>query len=100
MAEICLTLLCPRGTEEKVLDVILSLPETTLLTSAPRMVHGLSSSELDAAEQVLGGARATEIQVLLMESARTGVLEELRQSFRGSGIRYWLTRVTDFGALT
>lgn len=99
MADLCLTLLCPRGIEEKMVDVLLAFPEMTILTSAAKTVHGLHPRELDSAEQVLGGARATEVQVLLAEDRSAGVLDELRQRFRGSGVRYWTTKIQSAGEL-
>ena len=80
-----------------MLDVLLAFPETTILASAAKTVHGLHPRELDSAEQVLGGARATEIQVLLAQDTSAGILDELRQRFRGSGIRYWMTKIQSAG---
>ena len=97
MTDLCLTLLCPSGIEEKMVDVLLAFPETTVLTSAAKTLHGLHPRELDSAEQVLGGARATEIQVLLAEDTSARVLDELRRRFQGSGIRYWMTKIQSAG---
>lgn len=100
MAELCLTLLCPRGTEEKMLDTLLEFEETTILTSAGKTVHGLHPRDLDSAEQVLGGARSTEIQVLLERGASATILDELRKRFKGSGVRYWTSPIEAAGELS
>lgn len=100
MPDLYMTLLCPKGTEEKMVDVLLSLTETTILTSAAKTLHGLHPRELDSAEQVLGGARATEIQVLLAHDASARVVEALSQRFRGSGVRYWMTEIHSLGEFT
>lgn len=99
MSDLCLTLLCPRGTEEKVMDVLLASPGTTLFTSATCSIHGLPSHDLDATEQVLGGARSIRVQALLTQTERPAVLELLRGHFRGAGLRYWVTPVLESGEI-
>ncbi|MEO8137864.1 MAG: DUF3240 family protein, partial [Betaproteobacteria bacterium] len=62
MAELCLTLLCPPAVEEKLLDLLLMLPNAVVFTSTPAAIHGLAVGTLDRTEQVLGRALGTQIQ--------------------------------------
>lgn len=99
MSEYCLTLLCPPGLEEKLLDLLLMSPEAAVFTSAPAAAHGLAFGRLSPAEQVLGRALATQIQVLLAGNAKDAVLAAIRQEFAGVGVRYWVTPIIDMGEL-
>lgn len=97
MSELCLTLLCPPALEERVLDALLMTPEIAVFTSAPAAAHGLGHARLNANEQVLGLAVMTQVQALLTEADRAGVLAALKAGFAGSGLRYWLTPVVEAG---
>ena len=99
MSELCLTLLCPPAIEEKLLDLLLMLPNATVFTSTPTAAHGLDHQHLDQMEQVLGRARATAIQVIIAAAAKAALLETLRRQFAGAGLRYWLTPVTEAGEI-
>lgn len=97
MPELCLTLLCPPALEERVLDTLLLMPEVPVFTSTATAAHGLGHERLSAAEQVLGLAAMTQVQVFLDETERAGVLAALRRDFAGGGLRYWLTPVIEAG---
>ena len=98
MSDLCLTLLCPPGAEEKLLDhLLLSSDIVKVFTSTTTAAHGLSHENLDQAEQVLGRARATAIQVILAASDKTALLDTIRRQFAGTGMRYWLTTVVEAG---
>ena len=99
MSELCLTLLCPPAIEEKLLDLLLLSPNATVFTSAPIAAHGLAHENLDQTEQVMGRARATEIQVLIAAADKTTLLEHIRQQFAGTGLRYWVTTVVEAGEI-
>ncbi len=99
MVELCLTLLCPPALEEKLLDLLLMSPEATVFTSAPVAAHGLAFGRLSASEQVLGRAQATQVQVLLAEAHKDAVLAAVQMQFSGTGLRYWLTPVSEAGAI-
>ncbi len=100
MSELCLTLLCPPAIEEKLLDVLLMLPNTTIFTSSAISAHGLVAGNLSQAEQVMGRASATEIKVIFAATEKTVLLEHIRQQFAGVGLHYWLTTVIEAGELT
>lgn len=99
MSELCLTLLCPPAVEEKLLDLLLMLPNTTVFTSTATAAHGLAHEYLDQTEQVLGRARATEVQVIFAAADKAALLEALRQQFSGAGLRYWVTTVVEAGEI-
>lgn len=99
MSDCCLTLLCPPGLEEKLLDLLLMSPDTAVFTSAKTAAHGLAFGQLSSTEQVLGRASATQIQVLLAEKDRESMLAAIRQGFAGVGVRYWITEVIEMGEL-
>ena len=99
MSELCLTLLCPPATEEKLLDLLLMQPNTTVFTSTPTAAHGLDHHHLDQTEQVLGRARATEIQVIFAATDKAALLDALRLQFADAGLRYWITTVVETGEI-
>lgn len=99
MSELCLTLLCPPAVEEKLLDLLLMLPNTTIFTSTPTAAHGLVVGNLSQTEQVMGRAHATEIQVIFAAADKSALLEHIRQQLAGAGLRYWLTTVIEAGEI-
>lgn len=99
MSELCLNLLCPPAIEEKLLDLLLMLPNATVFTSTPTAAHGLAHERLGQMEQVLGRACATEVQVIIAEAEKAALLETLRQQFAGAGLRYWLSPVIEAGEI-
>jgi hypothetical protein len=99
MSELCLTLLCPPAVEEKLLDLLLMLPNTTVFTSTPTAAHGLVAGNLSQTEQVMGRAHATEVQVIFAAAEKLTLLERIRQQFAGAGLRYWLTPVVEAGEI-
>lgn len=100
MSELCLTLLCPPAVEEKLLDLLLMLPNTTVFTSTATAAHGLAHENLDQMEQVLGRAIATQVQVLLAAKDKEALLDTIQQQFAGTGMRYWLAPILEQGAFT
>lgn len=100
MSELCLTLLCPPAVEEKLLDLLLLLPGTTVFTSAPTAAHGLAFGSLNQTEQVLGRAFATQVQVIVPSADKVALLASIQAQFAGAGLRYWMTAVTEAGEFT
>ncbi len=99
MSELCLTLLCPPAIEERMLDLLLMLPGRTVFTSTATAAHGLANDNLDQTEQVLGRARATQVQMILAATDKAALLEALRREFAGAGLRYWVTTVVETGEI-
>lgn len=98
MTELCLTLLCPPTLEEKLLDTLLLSPQAAVFTSTPTAAHGSAAGQLSPAEQVLGRAVATQVQVLLAATDKEALLNTIQQQFAGTGMRYWLTPILEQGA--
>lgn len=99
MSDISLTLLCPASLEEKLLDTLLMNADIQVFTSAPIAAHGLSFGALNAQEQVRGRAAAIRVEVLLPIVAKAAVLDTLREQLFGTGLRYWITPVTEAGII-
>ena len=97
MTDLCLTLLCPPAVEEKLLDTLLMLSEAVVFTSTPTAAHGLAMGRLSQAEQVMGRAEATEVQVIFPAEDKDQLLGQLRIQLVGAGLRYWLTPVVEAG---
>jgi len=99
MSELCLTLLCPPEVEEKLIDLLLLMPNARVFSSTARSAHGMSEEYMDEKEQVLGWTRTTEVRALITADEQTALLETLRQQFSGVGIRYWTMPVVDSGVI-
>lgn len=99
MIDCCLTVLCPPMQEERLLDLLLMSPGSEIFTSAPVSAHGVSSGHLSASEQVMGRARATQVQVLIAQQAKDALLGEIRDLFPGVHLRYWVTPVLEAGKI-
>lgn len=97
MSELCLTLLCPPTLEEKLLDTLLLSPQAAVFTSTPTAAHGSAAGQLSPAEQVLGRAVATQVQVLLAATDKETLLNTIQQQFAGTGMRYWLAPILEQG---
>jgi hypothetical protein len=99
MSELCITLLCPRAVEEKLLDLLLMSPNLTVFTSSATSAHGMNHAALGQTEQVLGRAHALQVQAIFSTTDKTLLLEALRQQFAGVGLRYWVTPVIEAGEI-
>lgn len=97
MTELCLLLLAPRALEEKLLDFLLSTPGLGACVSQPASRFGLDPALLNPREQVLGQGDALLAQVFVDAPQRDSLIAELREHFRGSGLRYWLLPVVARG---
>jgi len=97
MPEFCLTLLGPAHIEEKLLDVLLLAPGAPIFTSAPVAAHGIAHEHLDQSEQVLGRARAVQVQALVTADQKDALLADLRRQFAGTGLRFWSTPLAEAG---
>ena len=99
MPDLCLTLLCPPAIEEKLLDLLLMLPSTTVFTSTATAAHGLVAGNLSQTEQVMGRAHATEIKVLFAAADKAALLDAIRRELAGAGVRYWVTTLVEAGEI-
>ena len=99
MSDVCLTLLGSPEVEEKLLDHLLMNPVAKTFTSQPAASHGGHLSGLDPREAVLGRSDAVLVHVLVGKDDAERLVEDLRQSVTGSGVRYWLTPLLAQGEL-
>jgi len=99
MTDCCLHLLCPQAVEERAVDLLLSLVDAGVFTSAPAHAHGFAHGRLNAAEQVSGRSEAGLIQLVLPGAQLQRVLDELQRELRGSGLRYWVSPLLSRGEL-
>jgi Protein of unknown function (DUF3240) len=97
MSELCLTVLCPPAAEEKLLDLLLLRPGVAVLTSIPAAAYGQGYGCLSQAEQVLGHAFATQVQVIVSIAEKQTLLDSLRTELAGAGLRFWLTPIIERG---
>jgi hypothetical protein len=99
VADLCLTVLCRPEIEEKLFDFLLLSPVVDRFSSLAAAAHGHGVDEMDQAEQVLGRARATMVQVLMRDESKAALLDALRSEFGGTRLRYWITPVAEAGEL-
>ena len=71
MPKHCLTLICSREIEEKLLDTLLTSVEGEVFTSSPTFSHGTAQGRLSSVEKVMGRSRSVQVQIITTD-------EELR----------------------
>lgn len=89
MSKYCLTLIGSPETEEKLVDTVLVTLDDAVFTSAPSFTHGMTQGRLSNAEQVMGRSRSVRLEIIVTEPELSSLLDVLRQSFHGTGLRYW-----------
>ncbi len=97
MSKFCLTLICAREIEEKLLDTLLTTVADELFTSTPTFSHGTAHGRLSSVEEVMGRSRSVQVQILTTEEEMAGLIALLQQRFKGTGLRYWATAVVAEG---
>ncbi len=89
MSKFCLTLICSREVEEKLLDTLLTNVEDEVFTSSPTFSHGTAQGRLSNVEKVMGRSRSVQVQIITTDEELASLTELLKQRFRGTGLRYW-----------
>lgn len=89
MSNFCLVLVCPPAIEEKLLDTLLVTAGDEVFTSTPTFSHGTAHGDMANLEQVMGRARSVRVEILVTEEEMAKLLEALRTSLAGTGLRYW-----------
>lgn len=89
MADLCLTLICPRAIEERLLDTLLATPGADVFSSTEVRSHGMPAGRLSAEEQVMGRSRSVQVQVLLAQGEADALIGVLRSEFASGGLRFW-----------
>ena len=99
MSDFCLVLICPRESEERVLDELLVVAGDAVIVSSPAARHGAHHGQLSNMEKVTGRGLATQIQVLLNEEGIGQLVARLKESFTGKRIQYWVIPAHSAGEL-
>jgi hypothetical protein len=94
MTKFCLTLICPREIEEKLLDTLLTEVSDEVFTSTPTFSHGTAQGRLSSIEKVMGRSRSVQVQIVTTDEERASLIELLKLRFRGTGLRYWATALS------
>jgi hypothetical protein len=96
----CLTLVCHKSLEERLVDHMLEHPEWVQGFTVTR-VEGHSQQENlpSVLEQVRGRSQRIEIRSVMNLEDAHALLAHLRTEERNPEIAYWITPVTDFGRL-
>lgn len=89
MSNFCLVLVCPPEIEEKLLDTLLVTAGDEIFTSTPTFSHGTAHGAMASVEQVMGRARSVKVEILVTEDEMKRLVEALRISLAGTGLRYW-----------
>jgi len=89
MSKFCLTLICSREVEEKLLDTLLTNVEGEIFTSTPTFSHGTAQGRLSNVEKVMGRSRSVQVQIVTTDDELASLTELLKQRFKGTGLRYW-----------
>ncbi len=96
----CLTLVCHRSMEERLVDHLLEHPDLVSGFSVGRIDGGSQKEVLPSMlEQVRGRSQRVEIRTVMnLEDARE-LIAHLKQSEPNHEVAYWLTPVLEFGRL-
>jgi hypothetical protein len=99
MSELCLlVLIAPPPLEEPLVDFLLE-QEAFSGFSLLRIDGSPAQGVLTLAEQVTGRKRQVMFQVHAELADARGLVTELRQSFRGAGLHYWITPLMEAGPI-
>ena len=97
MSKFCLTLICARELEERLLDTLLTNANDEAFTSTPTFSHGMAPGRLSNSEQVLGRSRSVQVQIVTTADELAALTELLKTEFKGTGLRYWASALTAEG---
>lgn len=97
MTKFCLTLICPREIEEKLLDTLLTEVDDEVFTSTPTFSHGTAQGRLSSVERVMGRSRSVQVQIVTIDEEVANLIELLKLRFKGTGLRYWATALSTEG---
>lgn len=92
MPEFLLVVCAPADLGEKLLDLLMEVFDSPF-EIGPAFTHGASHSQMQAAELVTGRTAAVQAQVLVTGVQLEELVSRLRTTMRGTGLRYWATRL-------
>ena len=96
----CLTLMCHKSMEERLVDYLLEHPELVTGFSISRIDGNSQSEELRTmSEQVRGRSRRIEISVVMNLDDAQALLTRLKKDEPNHEVAYWITPVLEFGRL-
>jgi hypothetical protein len=93
-----LTIIAPPLMEEELIDWLLTQPNITGFTSQAASGHG-SGHEMSIAEQVTGRRRQITFMIELEKQMTASIIADLKQSFSGSTLHYWLMPLSESGSI-
>ncbi|MFA5985415.1 MAG: DUF3240 family protein [Methylococcaceae bacterium] len=97
--EYLVTLNVPTDIEEAVVDCLLVFEYEQGFSSFQVYAHDHRNIGLSLAEQVSGRQKQIRFQMYVPETGLEILLTELRQTFAGAGIKYWVLPVIEQGLI-
>ncbi len=97
---VCLTLIASRKLRDELFDYLSE--QTDLVsgfTASDAAGHGPAVRLHTAAERVRGHADQVVVRVILPRTDAERLIEQLRASFAGTKLVYWILPVTEFGII-
>lgn len=96
----CLTLVCHRSLEERIVDHLLEHPDWVRGFSLTRIEGGSQKEILSSMlEQVRGRSQRVEIVTVMNCNDARELIAHLKQAESNTEIAYWMTPVMEFGRL-
>ncbi len=96
---ILLTLMVPQLLEDNMVDWLMLNAEDRLFLSGVVSAHAAGHERLSLMEQVTGRRQQIRFDVLLEAEEVDGVLKQLKQDFKHTGIRFWMAPLHQSGEL-
>ena len=96
----CLTLVCHRSLEERLVDQLLEHPQWVRGFSLTRIEGGSQKEKLPTMlEQVRGRSQRVQIVTVMNLDDANELIAHLKQEEANPEIAYWITPVIEFGRL-
>lgn len=98
--DVCLTLVAPVMLRDELLEFLSE--QTDLLTgftASNATGHGEDVRLHSPTERVMGRADQVVVWIVLQRDATSRLLDRLRETFAGGNLVYWITPVTERGAI-
>ena len=96
----CLTVVCHKSLEERLVDHLLEHPEWVASFSVSRIDgHSLKQHLPSMLEQVRGRSQRVEISSVMSLEDAHALLAHLKSEEANSEIAYWITPVIEYGRL-
>jgi hypothetical protein len=97
---VCLTLIAARSLRPELFDYLSEQRDLVSgFTASDAAGHGPDVRLQTSAEQVKGHADEVLVRTILKAQDATQLIDRLKRAFAGSRLVYWITPVTEFGAI-